>query len=394
VPTGTTQPLRGENIIVFSSDDWASGLKTSKYHIASRLARDNRVLFVNSVGLRAPTASGRDLRRAFEKLTSFCRGPVCVPEGLHVYTPIVFPAFRSSPVVKALNALLLRAAIRTLQRSLGLWNPVVFSFMPTFNDVLGNLDERAVVYYCIDDLTGYDGVDKAWFQQEEERLLDLADCVIASSSELAAAFGERGHKAHYVPHGVDWALFRRAVEDDLPIPEDLRDIPHPRLGFYGFLSDEWVDYPLLKRLAAERPDWHIVLIGRPKAGMDMQAIVPEANIHYLGLKPFEDLPAYTRHFDVGLVPFCLSALTLHSNPLKVFEYLAGGLPVVTTDIPELRAHADKVHIARRHEEFLGLCEAALAENAPDRREQRSRAVESCSWDDRVREIGTIVNRAK
>ena len=124
--------------------------------------------------------------------------------------------------------------------------------------------------------------------------------------------------------------------------------------------------------------------------MDMQSVVPEENIHYLGLRPFEELPAYTRHFDVGLVPFRLSPLTLHSNPLKAFEYLAGGLPVVTTDIPELRAHADMLHIAGGPVDFIDLCERALGENASAMREARSRAVEKHSWDARIMDIAAIV----
>jgi len=388
----SSSPLTGENIVIFSSDDWASGLKTSKYHVARQLARHKRVLFVNSIGLRAPTASGRDIGRIFKKLAGFFKGTTKVPEGLHVYTPIAIPFRRGSRLVKMLNAIVLRVTLRWLKWRLSLSDPIVFCFIPTFNEVVGSLGEKAIIYYCIDDLRGYGGVDIDWFNREEERLLSRANCVISSASELNDAFLERGHKAHYVSHGVDWPLFRKAIEEELPEPEDLRGIPHPRLGFYGFLSDEWVDYPLLKRMASERPDWHIILIGRPSAGMDMDALVPEPNIHVLGLKPFESLPAYTRHFDVGLIPFNLNQLTLHCNPLKLLEYLSGGIPVVTTDIPVVRQYGDAVRVATSQEEFIALCGEAMEAGDAASREKRSRAVEEYSWERRIETISDIVRQ--
>jgi glycosyltransferase involved in cell wall biosynthesis len=382
--------LRGENIIIFSSDDWDSGLKTSKYHIARQLARHNRVLFVNSIGLRAPTAGARDIGRALRKLGSFLCGARKVPEGLHIYTPIVVPFFRGSSPIKAINGVLLRLVMRWLTFRLRLFNPIVFAFLPTFNDVVGTLGEKAIFYYCIDDMRGYRGVDLDWFSREEERLLLRANCTISSARQLTEEFRARGYRAYYVPHGVDWVRFRTALDDDLPLPEDMRDIPAPRLGFYGFLSDEWIDYPLLKRMAGEHPDWHIVLIGRPKAGMDMATLLPEPNIHYLGLKSFDQLPAYTRHFDVGLIPFGINPLTLHSNPLKLLEYLAGGLPVVVTDIPEARAYQEAVRIARSQEEYIAQCWAALQDNTPSARERRSRLAQEHSWEKRIEAISEIV----
>ena len=384
------EPLTGENIIIFSSDDWASGLKTSKYHIARELARKNRVLFVNSVGLRSPSAGKRDLGRACRKLAAFFGGARRVPEGLHVCTPIVFPFLRGSLVVKALNAALLRLVMRWLKLRLSLADPIVFCFIPTFNGVVGRLGEKAIVYYCIDDLRGYAGVDPVWFDREEDRLLSRASCVISSSEELHESFQKKGCRAHYVPHGVDWARFRRALDNDLPLPEDLRNIPGPRFGFYGFLSDEWVDYPLMKRMAAAHPEWNIVLIGRPRAGMDMDALLTEPNIHVLGLKPFEVLPAYTRHFAVGLIPFRLNRLTRHANPLKLLEYLSGGLPVVSTDIPEVRRYGELVHVTDSHEAFIASCEKALRETDPAARERRSRMAEAHSWEKRIRTVSGIV----
>ena len=384
-----TTVLTGENIIILSSDDWSSGLKTSKYHVARTLARHNQVFFVNSVGLRSPEASAGDVKRMWDKLRSFLQGASRVPEGLCVYSPILFPFMRDAAPVRQVNGVLLRSALRYYQHSLSLSTPYVLSFAPAFNAVLGHLDEKAVCYYCIDDLTGYEGVERSAFLEKERELVEKSDCVVCSSGELVDRFRDR-KKTHYVPHGVCWQMFRRAVNEELPLPEDLRDIPEPRLGFYGFLSDEWVDYELLHEIARRKPEWQIVLIGKPRSGMDMSELVSPANIHYLGLKPFECLPAYTRHFSVGLVPFCRNELTASCNPLKLLEYLSGGLPVVSTDISEVHRFEQLVDIANSAEHYISLCAEAISEDDPTKRRRRSDAVKKHSWEDRVDQLSDIL----
>jgi glycosyltransferase involved in cell wall biosynthesis len=381
--------MQNENVIILAPDDWGSGLKTARHHLAWRLIRNNRVLFVNSVGQRAPTASLRDIKRIFRKLFSFFRGTGTLPEGLHVYTPIAFPFLRKNPVVRALNGMLLRFCIRRQKSKLGLDDPVVFVYNVSFNDVVGSLGEKALVYYSIDDQRSFPGVDADWFDREEEHLLGHADTVIACSKELYDTLSKKAPNTHYVPHGVDWHMFRKAVTEDYPVPDDMRDIPEPRFGFYGFLTKEWIDFPLLRRMASEHPEWSIVLLGKPDASTDVEEMIPERNIHWLGPRPFEELPAYTRHFAAGLIPFIINPITYHCSPLKLLEYLSGGLPVISSDIPEVRKHED-AYVAGDHEEFLALCEKALAEGSPEARDRRSRAAEVHSWDARVAEIREIV----
>ena len=178
--------IANQNIILFSSDDWSSGLKSSKYHVAVGLAKTNRVLFVNSIGLRNPSASASDLRRVWQKLLGFLRGWQKVGDNLFVYTPIVIP-FHRSRWARRVNRRILVWSLRVVQILLKLRTPVLLVFSPTFHAVVGHLRERGVVYYCIDELKAYHEVDRGMIDRMERDLLAKADCVVACSQALVSS---------------------------------------------------------------------------------------------------------------------------------------------------------------------------------------------------------------
>lgn len=384
--------IENEHIVIFSSDDWDSGLKTSKYHLAVRLARTNDVLFVNSIGLRSPQlSSGRDLGRMWGKLAAFVRGAERVGDRLHVLTPVVVP-YRRWAFVRALNRRLLLANLRRAVRRLGLGDPILLIFSPNVADVVGRLGERLAVYYCIDELTGYREVDSTALAASETELMNMVDCVIACSQALADRRSEEHPHTYYVPHGVDWESFSRVVTDHLEVPADLAALPGPVIGFFGFLSDDWIDFELVDHLARSHPEWSIVLIGRVKG--DLRSLVTATNVHYLGMRRFEDLPAYCAGFDVGIVPFALNELTRHSSPLKLLEYLAAGLPVVSVDIPEVHRYREFVAIASDRDDFVRHVERALADDTTERQVQRSDRMRVETWEYRLEQIGEILEERR
>jgi len=382
--------LKGKNIILFSSDDWDSGLKTSKYHVAVRFARENRVLFINSLGLKAPKLRSSGLSKILNRIHQWVRAYRKINPHLYVHTPVVLP-FQGMKAIQRLNRFVLINSIRSLQKRLRLTNPIVLIFIPTAVDVIGHLNERGVVYYCIDELTGYEYVDERNLIKLEDRLLAKADCVIASSAELADAKRKANKNTVYMPHGVDWGLFRSAVEQDLEIPGDIAGIKKPIIGFYGYISEDWVDSDLLKQIGNLRPDWSIVLIG--KSAIDMTKLTAQKNIHFLGVKPFEDLPKYAKAFDVAIIPFKINKLTLNSNPLKLLEYLAAGKPIVSVDIPEVAKHKGMVEIESTSEGFVKAIERSLEEDSVEEMYKRSDYVKSESWDSRIDIISEFINRS-
>ena len=166
----------------------------------------------------------------------------------------------------------------------------------------------------------------------ERKLLERVDCVFAVNEPLARRKRELNPETHVAPHGVDHALFARALDASAPLPADLADLPKPVIGFYGTLQD-WVDLDLIGEIARRHPDWSVVLIGRLL--VDIEPLARSPNVHLLGARPYEQLPAYCKGFDVGLIPYRSPTSCVFRNPLKLREYLSAGLPVVSTSLPEV-----------------------------------------------------------
>jgi glycosyltransferase involved in cell wall biosynthesis len=369
--------LRGRDILCFSHD-W-NGDPLSKTHLMRLLARDNRVLWVNSIGYRTPTASRADLSRAVRKLTAALR-PLQQPEPtLYVLNPLAVPAY-GLPAIRALNRHLLRFQVRRAMRQLGFRRPVNWVVNPAAAVVAGHLGEDQVIYYCVDEYSAFTGVRSEALADLERQLLRRADLVIVSAEALYQAKVPYNPHTVLVRHGVDYDHFRRALDPQTRLPADVPQLPRPVLGFFGLIAD-WVDVELLAHVARQFAHGSLVLVG--KATTDVAALQDLPNVHLLGRKPYAELPGYCKAFDVALLPFRLNELTLHANPLKVREYLAAGLPVVSTPVPEVQV-LGLCRIAEGPEAFVGEIRAALAESGP--RPERSQAVQHESWEARLEEI--------
>jgi glycosyltransferase involved in cell wall biosynthesis len=369
--------LRGRDILCFSHD-W-SGDPLSKTHLMRLLARDNRVLWVNSIGYRTPTVSKADASRAFKKLFAAAQ-PLGNPEpNIYVLNPLAVPLY-NRPSARALNRHLLRFQVRRAMRKLGFRRPINWVFNPPAAVVAGSLGEEQLIYQCVDEYSAFSGVSGRAMAEFEEKLLRMADLSIVSAERLLESKGRINPQTVLVRHGVDFTHFSRALDPATAVPAEIASLPRPVIGFFGLVAD-WVDVELMAEVAKHFSGGSLVVLGKATTDVSMLEGLP--NVHLLGRKPYEELPAYCKGFDVALMPFRLNELTLNANPLKVREYLAAGLPVVSTSIPEV--------------EVLGLCriadgpaatireiEAALEDPGPGR--ARSEAVRSESWEARLDEI--------
>lgn len=373
--------------IVAFAKDWHED-PTSNHHVLRELARTRRVLWLNSIATRTPNlGSARDLGKIRRKLGEFVRGPVNVENDLWVMSPLALPLPHSS-AARAINAQILRATIRGLRLRLGIKQFQLWTFLPTTADYVGTLGEACSVYYCVDEWSMFSYLDRDRTVAQERSLLAKVDAVFAINHALAESKRAINPATYESPHGVDHALFARALDASTEVPADLEAIPHPRLGFYGTLQD-WVDFDLLAHVARSRPSWHIVLIGQEL--VDVSAIRGLANVHLLGQKKHGELPAYCKGFDLGLIPYRIDERMTYVNPLKLREYLSAGLPVVSTPVPEVKRYADRVRIAATPAEFVTACEAALREGGATERAARSAAMKDETWSARVASVARTVD---
>jgi glycosyltransferase involved in cell wall biosynthesis len=370
--------LEGRDIVCFAND-W-SGDPLSKKHVMRRLARRNRVLWVNSLGNRAPRATARDLRRIFDKLSRFAGGLFQVEPNIHVLSPLAVPNYRS-PLMRRLNAVVVGNTVRAAMRRLDFKRPLLYTFVPASAWVADALGASEIVYHCVDEFSQFAGAGPEIAELERE-LIRRSDLVIACSEPLRRAKSLLNPNTILVRHGVEHAHFARALDDDTAIPADVAELPRPIFGFYGLFA-EWVDVEAMRQIAAAYPDGSLVIVGEINNADVRPLALP--NVHFLGRRPYDSLPGYCKAFDVALLPFIDNELTRNANPLKLREYLAAGLPVVATDLPETRALASHgVHLAKTSADFPPLVGKALERCGPSRARSESMARES--WDDKVAEI--------
>jgi len=379
--------LRGRDLVVFSND-W-DGDPLSKVHIMRILSRDNRVLWVNSIGNRAPKANAHDLQRIWKKLASFTEGVREVEPNLFVLAPLAIP-FYGSELVRSANRELLRAQVLRAMRTLNFKRPISWSFLPASAPVSGRLGEEFVVYHCVDEFSAFSDTNGRHIAELEDKLMRRADLVITSADRLRDNKIRVNPNTVLVRHGVDFNHFVKACDPSTKIPEDIANLPRPILGFFGLVAD-WVDLEAITAAARAHPEGSVVVIGKVAPDVDPAVLKAESNIHLLGRKQYAELPGYCKAFDVALMPFKINELTLNANPLKVREYLAAGLPVVSSDIPEVRK-VGLCKLARDTEDFVRKVGECLAEGAGPSRERAER-IRHESWEAKVEEIRGFVGEA-
>lgn len=377
--------IRGRNIVCLASN-WCDH-PTSKHHVMRQLAQQNHVLWVNFHASRRPQLTRRDARLALRRLWQTRTGTRRGAPQLDVLSPLLVP-LPESRLARWINSRVtcrqIRSALRRLPaRPLQLW-----LFAPDIPEVIGQLPAERVVYYCVDDFAAFSGYNTPLIEALESQTVAASDIVITTSAELLARHRRSHPCAHLVPHGVDFDHFATAAE--LPwdaVPDDLKPIRRPVFGYMGVTAD-YVDLALLARAAATRPDWSFVLLGDVRCQTSPLAGLP--NVHLLGGRPYARLPAYCRGFDVGLIPFRMNRLTRAVNPIKLREYLAAGLPVVSAPLEAVKPYVPAVQTAEGLAEFLAACERALQMTADAEQRSRQDLVRAESWRCRVEHLSQLV----
>jgi glycosyltransferase involved in cell wall biosynthesis len=342
----TSHTLCGRDIVLLASAPWRIDGKVNCHQLTLRLMRRNRVLFVESSGLRQPKLThpsdrGKVVRRLASWASQLCRGPKRMDERLSVLSPLAWP----NPAREALNGRMLARQINRAVRRLRFRDPIVWSFLPTAAHVVPHVAASLRIYHCVDEYAGNPGVDTERILAAEAKLMESSDLVFATSRPLAARLSGMHPRVRCIPNGAE---VRRFFSPSGP-PGDLLAIPQPRVGYVGNLAAYMLDIPLLRAVAAGRPEWSLVLIGPEGVGdpsTDLTGLKQLANVHALGPRPYDDIPAYLAGMDVCLIPFARNRVTESALPLKTCEYLAADKPVVATPLQALRDEPDLAGVIR------------------------------------------------
>lgn len=358
---------KSRDVVLLATADWDHPFWTNKQHVAQSLAElGHRVLYVESLGLRPPRLESQDLRRIWRRLRRGLMPPRRVGQRLWVWSPLLIPAPRKH-WQQQVNRLIFATLLNTWRRWLGLrqdllwtYNPLTASLLP-----LRHSGYQQIVYHCVDDLVAQPCMPSSLIASEEEKLCRLSDYVFVTSRELLRTRGRFNRHTRYDPNVADIAHFAQARENKLPIPSDLSALPEgARLGFVGAISGYKLDLELLAKLAQHRSDCQIVLIGRVGEGdpeTDLACLQNVPNLHLLGPRSYADLPRYLKGFDLALLPCPINAYTRSMFPMKFFEYLAAGVPVVATDLPALKEYEHLAAFCADHQSFLQAVDRLLEE---------------------------------
>ena len=361
---------------------------TSKHHLMKLLSAENEVLWINYHGSRRPSVNAIDIKDTCAALRRVAHGMRRISPSMVQLTPLVIPGATNA----GLEKLHRRMVIAQIRRAVALVNveknlPVqVWSFAPDVPFLVGAFNEERFIYYCVDEYREFEGFDQNRITEAENEQLDKADVVVTSSAALLKSKRSRRSDAVLVRHGVDFDHFAAAWRTSIEPPADIRSISGPVFGFFGLIH-HWVDYLLLAKVAQLRPDYSFVLIGDAK--IDVSHLEPLNNVHLLGRRPYEQLPAYAAAFNAGLLLFTDDPMTRHVNPVKMYEYLAAGLPVVSTPLPEAERFSRAITIAADAQDFAEACDEIVEQPPPDR-ESISRIVRNETWKSKVEYLSDLI----
>ncbi len=373
--------MRDQTIIFLSTTDWDAPQFGSRQQVALRLVRRGHcVLFVEIPrALHSLVSDPAGTRRALGRLGRIRRAR----DGPLVYTPLPVLPIYYNPLVNKLNQRLLLRDLRRLD-----WQPdVLWTYWPHTAYLVGRLGERVAVYHCIDDFAavGYPLTTRQAIARMEAEQCRKVDVIFTRTEGLAAAKRRLNPNTYLMPGGVDTAHFDPARV--AAPPTDIAAPPGPRVGLVGTIDDR-VDVGLLAYCARSLPEVTFVLVGPVRRHrVDIGPLEGLPNVYLLPPCPHSEVPPVVAALDACLIPYRVNPYTEGLSPIKLYEYLAMGKPVVGTDLPYLRREAEHIRITHTPEEFLAAVRDALAHSPTTEEQARWRAVaEAHSWDRQVDEI--------
>jgi len=385
--------LTGHNFVYFAPGKW-DGLWRNRQQLMSVFASQNRVLFIERRLHLRPTIAG--FRHGILQLSDLLRSSTRqISENLFVWRyPLWAPIsgrFPLNQLTRTVRRFFLHNVLHKLQMS----RPIVWFSHPDMIDLVNEIPPaRLLLYHVVDEYTAYSDQTPAGRHRTEERekqMMDLVDAVIVVSPKLYEAKRPFNANTYLVPNGVNYQAYTVALSEPY-LPADLQVIPPPRLGYSGLIGDR-LNLNMLADLARENPTWSLVFLGEVRVSQQAeswQRLLAMPNVHYLGSVDISQVPHYLKGFQVGLMPYAQSRETEHISPLKLYDYLAAGLPIASTDIPAAREFSSHIHLATSSRHFAQAVRSALADITPERRQERRNIAAQHTWEARVEQLSDLI----
>ncbi len=373
--------FNNNHVICISSVDW-DPIWTRKQQVMSRLPDTNIILYVEPpITLLSPFKDPG----MWKKWRMWFQGIRRLNNNIFLYSPpVVLPFGNKCRLINRVNQWWISLFLKKAIRSLNLRRPIIWTYMPNSADLLNRLEDyEMLIYDCVDEHSEYSGIiNKAVMTEMEKDLMARCDIVFVTARGLYEAKKGFAETIYFLPNAANVGHFMKAQDPDTPIPVEIAALPRPVVGFVGVIQD-WIDLGLIREAAASHPEWSFAMIGPVGPGIDVSALKAMPNVHFLGRKDVSDLPGYIKGFDVCINPFKINELTDKVSPLKFYEYLASGKPIVSIDMPGVSDFADVVEIAGNSDEFISGIERALSHETPEKLRKRLERARENSWESRV-----------
>lgn len=384
------------DILLVSTADWDNPYWTNKQHVAVELnARGHRILYVESQGLRRPTATAKDFTRIVRRLRRAFAAPREVRPGLWVWSPLAIP-LQQSPFFRALNRVLTQVGLAIWTRALRLHPEILWTYSPLTTAFYEIGSYGFSVYHAVDDIKAQPGMPREAIETAERELAQRCDLIFTTSEKLQASLSPLNPDTFYFPNVADYRHFSSALDPETAPADDLEPLGRPCIGFIGAVSSYKLDMDMILEIARRRPEWRFVFIGEIGEGDPLTTVDQFAgvtNVIFMGGRPYSRLPAYLKGFDVAIIPSRINEYTASMFPMKFFEYLAAGKPIVATRLPALVEFAGYVHTADDAAGFETAIEQALAGGGPTLG-ARLRLAEQHTYEARTTKMMRIVNERR